>query len=163
MRSTTVLLSMTLFALAACAPVMKPRVRPTYSDIQDALHSGLQDNRRLSGKGRYDVPSTVSEALLPGNLHTLPRVNAPTSHRFSITVKNVPANTFFMGLVKNTPYNMTVAPEVKGNISLDLKNVTIDEVLGTVSDLYGYDFRRTTTGYEVLRRPSALAFFILIT
>jgi len=74
--------------------------------------------------------------------------------RFDIAVVNAPAKSFFMGLVRDTPYNMVVHPDVSGAISLDLKHVTVPEVLDMVRELYGFDYRRLPAGYLVL--PAAL-------
>lgn len=74
--------------------------------------------------------------------------------RFDVMVDNAPAQPFFQGLVAGTPYNMLVHPEVGGRISLTLKHVTIEEVLEAARDLYGYDYRRTSTGFMVL--PAAV-------
>jgi MSHA biogenesis protein MshL len=45
---------------------------------------------------------------------------------------------------------MLVHPDVKGNITILLKQVSIPEVMDAVRDLYGYDYRSTTRGYMVL-------------
>lgn len=74
--------------------------------------------------------------------------------RFDVMVDNAPAQPFFQGLVAGTAYNMLVHPDVGGRISLTLKHVTIEEVLEAARDLYGYDYRRTSTGYIVL--PAAV-------
>lgn len=79
---------------------------------------------------------------------------AAADSRFDVMVDNAPAQPFFQGLVAGTPYNMLVHPEVGGRISLTLKHVTIAEVLEAARDLYGYDYRRTSTGYMVL--PAAV-------
>ena len=77
----------------------------------------------------------------------MPEINIPhaqanhdkfskNEQRFDIAVYNVPAKDFFMGLIKDTPYNMTVNPQIKGNISLELKNVTIPQTMEAVRDTY---------------------------
>jgi MSHA biogenesis protein MshL len=70
--------------------------------------------------------------------------------RFDVTVENAPAQPFFQGLVEGTHYNILVQPEVTGRISLNLKHVTLEEVLQATRDLYGYDYRRTAAGFLIL-------------
>jgi len=104
-----------------------------------------------SNEGGKEVPENVTKNLIPSiNLGDteVPKVN--DQKRFDISVNNVPARQFFMSLVEGTKYNMVVHPEVKGNITLNLKNVTIPEVLEAVRDVYGYEFVRTGYGFQVL-------------
>ncbi len=75
---------------------------------------------------------------------------ADVEPRFNITVVNTPAKSFFLGLVHDTPYNMVVSADVSGSISLDLKQVTVPEVLQMTRELYGYDFEKLPAGFLVL-------------
>ncbi len=70
--------------------------------------------------------------------------------RFDIVADQVPAQTFFLSLVEDTHYNITVHPLVQGNISLQLKKVTIPQILETIQNVYGFDYRQTAQGIEIL-------------
>lgn len=70
--------------------------------------------------------------------------------RFDVAVVDAPARAFFEGLADGTPYNMVFEPGISGTISLKLKNVTITEVLDALGDAYGYDYRRTSSGFVIV-------------
>ncbi len=98
---------------------------------------------------RAGVPSAVAQALMPGVGSSLGEYD-PSSERFDVSVANAQAADFFPSLVKDTPYNLVVHPEVSGTISLDLKSVTVNEVLDVVQELYGFDVRRKRNFIQIL-------------
>jgi MSHA biogenesis protein MshL len=68
---------------------------------------------------------------------------------FNVSVHNLDAREFFMGLVMDSNENVVVHPDVSGVISLELKNVTLPDVIKLVSKVYGYDYEKNETGYII--------------
>lgn len=93
-------------------------------------------------------PASVTAELLPA----LPLLQsaAENEERFDISVDGVAARDFFIGLVKGTANNIVVPPDLTGALSLDLQNVTINEVMQIVRDTYGYDYVHKGNLYRVL-------------
>jgi MSHA biogenesis protein MshL len=81
-------------------------------------------------------------------------VHAADPGRFDLSVNNAPAAQVFMQIGTGTPNSMLVTPEVAGNVSVTLKNVTVLEALESLRDLYGYDFK--VNGTRVLVLPNTV-------
>jgi len=138
-------LCLSLVVLTGCAP--KPPVnKSTFDHIDKVLTNSVYRNK--NSQAIRPLPSIVDNALIPGV--DLPMAHKTPPRRFDLSVNDVSAKTFFMSLVKGTDKSMVVSPEIRGRISLKLKNVTVDEVLESIRDVYGYDFLVTPVGYEVL-------------
>lgn len=103
------------------------------------------------------VPAVVMDSLL-GNEIQLQRVRQG-AERFDISVNEVPAKAFFLSLVAGTGTNVVVHPDVEGSLSLELKNVTVDDVLDVCRDVYGYEYRRSGDIYSVYPRKLTTAIF----
>lgn len=69
--------------------------------------------------------------------------------RFVLQAEGVDAQAFFYGLAADSPYNILVHPDVSGEISLSLKDVTLDETLDAVRDMYGFEVRRSGRTIQV--------------
>jgi MSHA biogenesis protein MshL len=126
-----------LSGLAGCAATQAPQggQAHTYSTIQAELGKAVADSRRS------EQSDAVAAALLPPMKIELPKARAPLEDRFSISLNNTPAQQFFNSIVTGTRYNMLIGPEVAGNITLNLKDVTLFEALDAVRDVYGYEYK----------------------
>jgi MSHA biogenesis protein MshL len=129
MRAGLLCIVLTSLAVAACAPA------PSRKDVVfDQVKEELAQAR---AKGSAD--ESAEKALLPPLAVEMPK-NAETEPRFDLSVVNAPAAQVFMALVSGTPYNMLVTPEVTGQITIRLKDVTVKEALESIRELYGYEF-----------------------
>lgn len=145
-----ILLTISAAMVSSCATkTIHPRHGTVGDQMQTDLQQALASNQKLTKKP-VPVPSAVSNALLPSVAANLSGTTRPLLKRFDVAANKIQAKTFFMSLVNDTSYNIVVNPNVTGTISLDLKNVTIPETLEAVRDVYGYQFHRTSYGYEVL-------------
>lgn len=92
--------------------------------------------------GAQTKADAVNNALLPPLTAELPKVeNKPLETRFDLSVNNTPAAQVFMAIVSGTRYSMLLHPDVGGNISLNLKDVTVFEALEAIREMYGYDYK----------------------
>ncbi|HEX4974313.1 MAG TPA: pilus (MSHA type) biogenesis protein MshL [Pseudomonadales bacterium] len=69
---------------------------------------------------------------------------------FDVGAVNTPAKEFFMSLVHGQNQNIIVHPDVAGEISIQLKNVSLEQALAAVCDVYPYDFIHTSYGYKIV-------------
>jgi len=100
-------------------------------------------------------PSAVDQALLPPLRMEMPAAaGRPIEPRFDLSVNNAPAAQVFMSLVSGTRYSMLIHPSVSGTISVSLKDVTLQEALESIRDLYGYEHR--IDGSRILIQPAGL-------
>jgi MSHA biogenesis protein MshL len=99
---------------------------------------------------KHTPPTAVTDALIPDfNQTLLTTQDKPSPTQFNISLHEVDAREFFMGLVVDTDENMLVHPDVSGLISLELKNVTVAQVMDAVQKVYGYDYKKNDIGYMV--------------
>lgn len=129
--------------LSACASQGVELTEPR-SHIDEAIANNQQVN------AQHTVPENVSDALL-GNAGS--SVNtAAQAQRFDISVHSVPARAFFLGLVADAGVNVVAHPEIEGLISLELNDVSVEEVLDVVRDVYGYEYRYRNGIYSIYPR-----------
>ncbi|MFU8876791.1 MAG: pilus (MSHA type) biogenesis protein MshL [Wenzhouxiangellaceae bacterium] len=92
------------------------------------------------------TPEQTRALLMP---EPEPLAEAPPEERFDVFVDDAPARAFLMSLVTDSDWNMVVHPQLTGRVSLELKNVTVPEVLEVMRQVYGYEYSETSAGFIV--------------
>lgn len=69
--------------------------------------------------------------------------------RFDVAANSTDIKVFLISLVEGTGYNLVAHEELTGNITLNLKNVTVHEALDAISDTYGYEYQILSYGIQV--------------
>jgi MSHA biogenesis protein MshL len=150
-KQWTALISLSLIAIliASCSALTHPMPgTPAINQMKQALQTGIANNDAMNTKNNT-LPSSVTNALVP-DMSVLPNQSKPQDNRFDIAVSNVPANQFFLSLMKNAKLNIVVSPKITGAITLNLHHVTTENVLNALHDIYGYQFEKTTYGYKIM-------------
>ncbi len=132
-----------ILLLAGCASPNGGSLEQT----EESIRKELDASSTAARQNPAPAPAAILDELVP----PAPPLDEPSPEpRFDISVANAPADVFFMSLVADTGVNMVVHPAVSGRISLDLKQVTIEDVLKLTREVYGYEYRRSGNGYIVL-------------
>lgn len=137
-----------VLVLAGCQG-MQPASQETLKRIDGELAAAAQRDAGM------EPPEAVSSALLPPLRIELPKdAGKPLEPRFDLVVNNAPAAQVFVSIVSGTRYSMLVHPEVAGTVSVNLKDVTVQEALDAIRELYGYEYR--VDGTRIYIQPVAL-------
>jgi MSHA biogenesis protein MshL len=136
--------------MAGCQSTSEPQ-KQLVSEVEQDLQEQIDaEKARKSSQLNTPapIPLAVSAALAaPESVSSTNSLFGP--QRFDVNAQSVPISAFFAGLVEGTPYSVAIHPQVTGSVSLQLKQVTIDEVMSLLSDLYGYDIARSGTVFKV--------------
>ena len=137
---------LTTLILSGCQTAPK---RDTYNQIGAEVDTAL--NAKPPAASQADA---VASALLPPVAQLteqLPKARAVLEERFNVSFNNVPVQQFYNSIVAGTRYNMLINPDVTGNITANLKDVTLFEALEAIRELYGYDYK--IDGTRIYIRP----------
>jgi MSHA biogenesis protein MshL len=117
------------------------------SAIAEYENEAKQESQSSNGQSLQTVPDVINQALLPSPSDTSSQLFGES--KYDINAQKVDAGAFFSSIVKGTPYSVAIHPDVKGEITLDLKQVALADVFDLVSELYGYEIERKQNIYRI--------------
>ena len=145
-----------LFSLSLVGCTVKNAHVNTEQAIDQLIQESIDNNRELNRLPKKSMQTNVARALLPQTQVTVSgsrKVKSdPNEPKFDITVDNVSMQEFFAGLVKTSGYNIVLAPRIKGNVTVSLKQVTVPQLLDVMRDNYDLEYELTDYGYRVYQR-----------
>jgi MSHA biogenesis protein MshL len=135
--------SVAFVALMGCQSTpSKPTV------VNQALDQAIAETIQPAPKPLTALPNSVRQELMQKEIKQA-RHGLLAEKRLEIAASGVDAQQFFSALVDDSPYSIAVHPDVNGTITLNLKDVTLKEVLLVVESLYGYEIRQQSRIIEV--------------
>ncbi|MBF0402048.1 MAG: pilus (MSHA type) biogenesis protein MshL [Magnetococcales bacterium] len=142
---------MALLLMGGCLPLPAAKGRLSAEEMREAVlgqgerktapptsQSGVERSGGWQLSTRLTALSRQRELLPEASVVAKPAGRSP--RRISVQVVATPARAFFEGLVSQDPtLNMIVHPEVEAAISVELKEVTVDEAVAIVCEMYQLD------------------------
>ncbi|RRA89435.1 pilus (MSHA type) biogenesis protein MshL [Aeromonas veronii] len=135
-----------LISVAMMAAGCTTYQHPEPTQAKDALKQAMNEQQKQAAP-LTALPKSVQSELLQLNRPQMP-VGMPEK-RLRIAAHDVEAVEFFGSLFKGSRYSVAVHPGVVGLVSVELKDVTLPEVLAVVGDMYGFDVQRKGNVFHI--------------
>ena len=130
-----ILISALALALGGCATSTPTALE----EVRSSLNKAHKEN---VSAGLNELPEGVIADLQTSSLVEKVAFKSPTEKRLQIKADEVEANAFFTSLLSHSPYNVMIHPDVTGLLTLNLQQVTLQEALDAVSEMYGYPIKK---------------------
>jgi len=139
------ILSLAIGVISGC------EITENKNEIQPYISEELISKAKNAKEVNEDVvPDALAQELLTSVSSNLLIPKELEIKRFEVAANEVEIRDFFVGLVDDTPYSVAVHPEVSGKISLNLKDVSLDEVIKVIIRMYEIDVFRDGKIVQVL-------------
>lgn len=132
-----IILSSAIFALVGCQTAPSDPV-----DFKEDLDNAIVENEQNKApKPLTQLPDSVQQELMLDSMEQA-KQGLLAEKRLEISATEVAAKDFFQAIVRGSQYNVALHPDVEGQISLSLSDVTLSEALEVVEDVYGYQISK---------------------
>ncbi|ABG38702.1 pilus (MSHA type) biogenesis protein MshL [Paraglaciecola sp. T6c] len=118
-----------------------------YEKSLDAAIADTEKTVSPKKQGVPDLPDAVHQTLMPRSEQADDALFGEP--KFDINAQQIDAVSFFAGIVEDTPFSVAIHPSVSGLITLNLKQVTLEQIFDIVTEIYGYDVQRRQNIYRI--------------
>ncbi|WP_113907018.1 pilus (MSHA type) biogenesis protein MshL [Aliidiomarina celeris] len=139
-------LSIPVLCLALLSGCLSRPPEQLAREAEAMLQTGEPERSQAGNVLPSDIRAQLRESINPRESSVNALLEAP---RFSIQARQMAVADFFAQLTSETPYSVVVHPDVRGQITLSLRDVTLQETFDVVQDIYGFDIRQQGRIYRV--------------
>jgi MSHA biogenesis protein MshL len=139
-------------ALAALGLLHGCALGPPPAATQTAIDAALQQAQQA--RPAPPVPEALTRALLPPLSAQQIAPTAIVEPRFDLHVTHAPLPQVLHAIGSGSRYSLLVSPALAGNVSLNLREVTVREALDALQELHGIEYR--FEGTRVFVQPATL-------
>lgn len=133
-------------AVSACASnKVKPIINVEVEKLKKEIETYQQEEKKKK---------IIEDKIKEIREYNKNKESVKVESRFDINTDALDAKLFYMNLMSGTEKNIVVHPDVKGEITLNLSQVTLPEVLNVIREVYGYDYKLKGTIYTIF--PNSL-------
>jgi len=137
-KKLKIALSTLFFILVGCQSTPNDPI-----EMKEDLDASIKQAKAFNGpKPLTQIPNSVQQELMLNNMNQA-KEGMLAEKRLEISATEVDAKDFFQAIVQGSRYNVIIHPDVAGQISLSLSNVTLSEALTVIEDVYGYQIVRS--------------------
>lgn len=148
--------------LTSCMQPESGNFNQQVKNMHDSLVADAETQERVAKQSKnLSLPSSVTSKMLPSATVLPGEKQSVSAAKFDVSVNNIDAKEFFSGLATGSNSSIVVSPGVSGNVSLNLKQVTLSQVLDAVTNLYGYRYEKTSYGYNIYPKELETRVFII--
>ena len=110
--------------------------------LSGCASTGRQGRQEFSKHVSESVAANpVSEEERIANLPPPPPPVVKPEKRFDLVLRNAPVHQAYMSLVEGTGWSIILPKTMQGDVTLTLRDTTISDVLETLRETHGYEYR----------------------
>lgn len=138
--------------LTSCSEMI---TQPAYPSVKPKMQEALSEGAgNMKGK-TFPVPKEVTDEMLqPMKIEAPKSISKKMEPRFDLVVTKASTSQVLIGIVSGTPYSMVLSPELTGEITINLKDVTLFEALNALRELYGLEYHMQ--GKQIYVEPQTM-------